>query len=130
METFHLHSILAYFHFRPGDSIRLEKIPDQLFDQTASLKLLTDFFSERKREVNGEICKVNIGKDVHSQDRQSACAPVEVLLNLPKSVQSCLAALVQYLQDFKLEKILRLTRYRLSMESYGPFRVVTGRLLI
>ncbi|KAK2548691.1 DNA mismatch repair protein Msh3 [Acropora cervicornis] len=70
---------------RPGDSIRLERIPDQLFDQTASLKLLTDFFSERKREVNGEICKVNIGKDVHSQDRQSACAPVEVLLNLPKS---------------------------------------------
>ena len=130
METFHLHSIVAYFHFRPGDSIRLERIPDQLFDQTASLKLLTDFFSERKREVNGEICKVNIGKDVHSQDRQSACAPVEVLLNLPKSVQSCLAALVQYLQDFKLEKILRLTRYRLCMEPCGLFRVVIGRLLI
>lgn len=130
METFHLHSILAYFHFRPGDSIRLERIPDQLFDQTASLKLLTDFFSERKREVNGEICKVNIGKDGHSQDRQSACAPVEVLLNLPKSVQSCLAALVQYLQDFKLEKILRLTRYRLCMEPYGLFRVVLGRLLV
>ncbi|XP_029192324.2 DNA mismatch repair protein Msh3-like isoform X1 [Acropora millepora] len=114
---------------RPGDSIRLERIPDQLFDQTASLKLLTDFFSERKREVNGEICKVNIGKDGHSQDRQSACAPVEVLLNLPKSVQSCLAALVQYLQDFKLEKILRLTSNFSKFSREDKFVKLNGQTL-
>ena len=85
-------------------------MPDQLFDHSASLNHITEFYEEQKPSRNEELCKVNITKELHL-NKQEKCSALEIILNLPKSVQTCFAALIKYLKDFKLEKILRLTRY-------------------
>ena len=93
---------------RPEDSIRLERMPDKLFDHSAALNHVTEFYDEQTAPGrNEEICKVNITRDSNEQEK---CSALEIILKLPKSVQTCFAALIHYLKDFKLEKILRLTR--------------------
>ena len=106
-----VHFVFNCSLFRPEVGVRLEKIPDQLFDYSASVTIITEFFDDQKHAVNKELCKVDIVKEIDSQFQRNTCPAVEMPLNLPKSVQACFAALVQYLKDFKLEKILRLTRY-------------------
>ena len=91
---------------RPEDSIRLERMPDQFFDHSTSLKCITEFYEEQKPARNEELCKVNI-----TQELQENSSALEIILKLPKSVQSCFAALVKYLKDFRLEKIFRSIRY-------------------
>lgn len=81
---------------------------DELFDHSAALNNITEFYEEHKPTRNEEICKVNIIRDSNEQEK---CSALEIILKLPKSVQTCFAALIHYLKDFKLEKILRLTRY-------------------
>ena len=98
---------------RPEDSIRLERMPDQFFDHSTSLKCITEFYEEQKPARNEELCKVNI-----TQELQENSSALEIILKLPKSVQSCFAALVKYLKDFRLEKIFRLTRYVQIVRQY------------
>lgn len=83
-------------------------MPDQLFDHSAALNNITEFYEEYKPVRNEEICNVIIVRDANEQEK---CSALEMILKLPKSVQTCFAALIHYLKDFKLEKILRLTRY-------------------
>ena len=86
-------------------------MPDQLFDQLTALNQITEFYDELKPARNAELCLVNIAREsVRSTADQETRPALEILLNLPKSVQICFAALIQYLKDFKLEKILGLTR--------------------
>ena len=85
-------------------------MPDQLFEESAILKQITEFYDKQTHERNNELCQVKIARESSSAEQESSPA-LEVLLNLPKTVQICFAVLIQYLQDFKLEKILRLTRY-------------------
>ena len=82
-------------------------MPDQFFDHSTSLKCITEFYEEQKPVRNEELCKVNITQE-NTQENSSA---LEIILKLPKSVQSCFAALVKYLKDFRLEKIFRSIRY-------------------
>ncbi|KAL9986291.1 hypothetical protein ACROYT_G000415 [Oculina patagonica] len=91
---------------RPEDSIRLERMSDQQFDHSAALNCITEFYEKQKPVRNEEICKVNITTDSNEQEK---CSALEIILKLPKSVQTCFAALIHYLEDFKLEKVLRLT---------------------
>ena len=100
-----------FLRYRPEDSIRLERMPDQLFDHAAALNHITEFYDEQKSSRNEELCKVEITREFHSEVQQETRPALEILLSLPKSVQKCFAALIQYLKDFKLEKILRITRY-------------------
>ena len=81
-------------------------MPDQFFDHSTSLKCITEFCEEQKPVRNEELCKVNI-----TQELQENSSALEIILKLPKSVQSCFAALVKYLKDFRLEKIFRSIRY-------------------
>ena len=105
--------------YRPEHSIRLERMPDELFEDSTALKHITEFYDRQKPERNEELCKVNIAKESHSNaEQETSPAALEILLNLPKSVQMCFAALIQYLKDFKLEKILRLTRYSCLMHCF------------
>ena len=83
---------------------------DQLYEESAVLKQITEFYDQHMSARNHELCKVNIERESPLNADQETATALEVLLNLPKSVQMCFAALIQYLQDFKLEKILRLTR--------------------
>lgn len=98
------------FWYRPEHGIRLERMPGKLFDHSAALKHITEFYDEQKPVRNEEVCKVNISRKLPSKAEQEECPALEILLSLPKSVQMCFAALIQYLKDFKLEKVLRLTR--------------------
>jgi len=83
---------------------------DQLYEESAVLKQITKFYDQPLPERNPQLCKVNIERESPLNADQETSTALEVLLNLPKLVQMCFAALIQYLQDFKLEKILRLTR--------------------
>ena len=83
---------------------------DQLYEESAVLKQITEFYNQQMPVRNHQLCKVNIERESLLNADQETSTVLEVLLNLPKSVQMCFAALIQYLQDFKLEKILRLTR--------------------
>lgn len=85
-------------------------MPDHLFDHIAALNHITEFYDEQKPTRNEELCKVNIAREFQPHDQQEKRPALEILLSLPKSVQICFAALIQYLKEFKLEKILRLTR--------------------
>ena len=82
----------------------------ELYEESAVLKEITEFYDQQMSERNHELCKVNIERESPSNADQETSPALEILLNLPKSVQKCFAALIRYLQDFKLEKILRLTR--------------------
>ncbi|KAJ7384512.1 Mismatch repair protein msh3 [Desmophyllum pertusum] len=42
---------------RPEDSIRLERMPDQLFDHSTALNQITEFYEEQKPSRNEELCK-------------------------------------------------------------------------
>ena len=88
-------------------------MPDQFFDHSTSLKCITEFYEEQKPVRNEELCKVNI-----TQELQENSSALEIILKLPKSVQSCFAALVKYLKDFRLEKIFRLIRYVQIVQQY------------
>lgn len=83
-------------------------MPDRLFDHSAALNRITEFYEEHRPVQNEDVCKVNI---IRESNEQQKCSALEMILKLPKSVQTCFAALIQYLKDFKLERILRLTRY-------------------
>lgn len=83
-------------------------MPDRLFDHSAALNCITEFYEEHRPVRNEDVCKVNITRESNEQQK---CSALEMILKLPKSVQMCFAALIQYLKDFKLERILRLTRY-------------------
>ena len=88
-------------------------MPDQFFDHSTSLKCITEFYEEQKPVRNEELCKVNI-----TQELQENSSALEIILKLPKSVQSCFAALVKYLKDFRLEKIFSLIRYVQIVQQY------------
>ena len=83
-------------------------MPDRLFDHSAALNRITEFYEEQRPVRNADVCKVNVTRESNEQEK---CSALEMILKVPKSVQTCFAALVQYLKDFKLERILRLTRY-------------------
>ena len=83
-------------------------MPDQMFDHSAALNRITEFYEEQRPVRNEDVCKVNIARGSKEEEK---CSALEMILKLPKSVQTCFAALIQYLKDFKLERILRLTRY-------------------
>ena len=100
---------------RPEDSIRLERMPGQLFDNSAALNRITGFYEDQKPVRKEEICKVNITRESNEQEK---CSALEIILKLPKSVQTCFAALIQYLKDFKLERILGITRFVHTMYMY------------
>jgi len=82
-------------------------MPDRLFDHSAALNRITEFYEEQRPVRNADVCKVDITRESNKQEK---CSALEMILKLPKSVQTCFAALIQYLKDFKLERILRLTR--------------------
>ena len=83
---------------------------DELYEESAVLKQITEFYNQQMPERNHQLCKMNVERESPLNADQETSTALEVLLNLPKSVRMCFAALIQYLQDFKLEKILRLTR--------------------
>jgi len=83
-------------------------MPDRLFDHSAALNRITEFYEEQRPVRNADVLKVNVTSESNKQEK---CSAFEMILKLPKSVQTCFAALIQYLKDFKLERILRLTRY-------------------
>lgn len=83
-------------------------MPDQMFENSAALNRITEFYEDQRSVRNEDICKVNIATESNEQEK---CSAMEMILKLPKSVQTCFAALIEYLKDFKLERILRLTRY-------------------
>lgn len=83
-------------------------MPDQMFENSAALNRITEFYEDQRPVRNEDICKVNIATESNEQEK---CSAMEMILKLPKSVQTCFAALIEYLKDFKLERILRVTRY-------------------
>ena len=102
------HISFCLISYRPEDSIRLERMPDRQFDHSAALNRITEFYEEQRPVRNADVCKVNVTRESNEQEK---CSALEMILKVPKSVQTCFAALIQYLKDFKLERILRLTRY-------------------
>ena len=83
-------------------------MPNQMFDHSAALNRITEFYEEQRSVRNEDVCKVNVARESNEEGK---CSALEMILKLPKSIQTCFAALIQYLKDFKLERILRLTRY-------------------
>ena len=79
-----------------------------MFDNSAALNCITEFYEEQRPVRNEEVCKVNVTRESNEQEKRSA---LEIILKLPKSVHTCFAALIQYLKDFKLERILRVKRF-------------------
>ncbi|XP_073243311.1 DNA mismatch repair protein Msh3-like isoform X3 [Porites lutea] len=114
---------------RPEDSIRLEKMADQLYEESAVLTQITKFYDQPLPERNPQLCKVNIERESPLNADQETSTALEVLLNLPKSVRMCFAALIQYLQDFKLEKILRLTSNFSKFSIQNKFVKLSGQTL-
>ena len=104
-------------------------MPDQLFDHATALNHITEFYDEQKSTRNEELCKVEITREFHSEVQQETRPALETLLSLPKSVQICFSALIQYLKDFKLEKILRITRYYILKQGFQLFCKVADVVL-
>ena len=67
-------------------------MPDQMFDHSAALNHITEFYEEQRPVRNEDICKVNIARESSEQEK---CSAMEMILKLPKSVQTCFAALIQ-----------------------------------
>ncbi|XP_070542111.1 DNA mismatch repair protein Msh3-like isoform X2 [Ptychodera flava] len=78
--------------FRKEDRIRVERMEDQVFQYISAFKLVSDFYNSASQQMSSkEGCKL------------------QEMVNLPKAAICCLAALIKYLQEFGLDKVLKLT---------------------
>lgn len=116
-----LTSVLSVpLYCRPEDVVRLERLPDESFDHSSATRCISEFYETEASEVNSELCKLQIPSSgsvacvSNSDPCEKTCSSnpaLQMAINLPKTVQICFAALVRYLKDFKLEKVLRMTRW-------------------
>ena len=84
------------------DRIRLERIEDRKFDTETAVKTILEFYEKESSEsTTGEI------KGYRNYQEESS---LHVAINLSKSIQVCLEALIYYLKDFRLERVLQITR--------------------
>nr|XP_006811682.1 PREDICTED: DNA mismatch repair protein Msh3-like [Saccoglossus kowalevskii] len=86
------------------DRIRIERMEDQNFHYNSAFQSISDFCNNNDDDYGGG----NVNDDSTSQ-ASSPGNKLQQVVNLPKSVLSCYAALIKYLQDFHLENVLKLT---------------------
>ncbi|XP_060571566.1 DNA mismatch repair protein Msh3-like [Ruditapes philippinarum] len=86
METEKLLNGFQTLCFHGDDKLRLEKIDADLFKFNSAFTKVSQFYT-----------------DSYSDDSSQ----LQTVINLPPCVISCLAALIVYMEDFKLDKILR-----------------------
>ncbi|XP_077988845.1 DNA mismatch repair protein Msh3-like [Glandiceps talaboti] len=77
--------------FRKEDRIRVERIEDDIFEYNSAFQAVSDFYHTSQTTNNPKASKL------------------QEMVNLPRPVISCLSALMKYLQEFNLEKVLKLT---------------------
>ena len=98
---------------REEERIRLEKIEDWRFSVDSAMKIITEFY-ERESSLDKTKCNVQLPGSLPNEAGdtvdESWKSPLHTVVHLPKSVQVCLVALIDYLRDFRLERVLRLTR--------------------
>lgn len=106
---------MTSFSFRDEDRIRLERIEEKRFDPESAVSSIKEFY-EKELSKDTTKCTVSLPCSLQTRVNEGLCKSEEgpslhIAINLPKSVQVCLAALIYYLKDFRLEKVLQITRY-------------------
>ncbi|GAB1600646.1 DNA mismatch repair protein Msh3-like [Argonauta hians] len=81
------------------DCIRIERLPEERFNYQQAFETVSGFYG--------------------NNDTIDGIIRLQDVIGLPSTVISCLAALISYLQEFKLEKVLKITSgfKRFSLES-------------
>ncbi|XP_038077644.1 DNA mismatch repair protein Msh3-like [Patiria miniata] len=93
------------------DRIRIERMDNEHFDYSEALDVVTAFYSledERDEEQETEKWK---------QRRDCANRKLQEVINLPVPVICCLAALLRYLKEFNLHRVLKMTSNLVSFSA-------------
>ena len=88
-----------------GNTMREERIQEAAFDMSTSVRRITDFFDSEGKDAKGG-------------------ARLGSVLALPPAVQTCMAALIDHLRAFKLERVLRLTG---NLQAFAESGMLRGR---
>ncbi|XP_060091749.1 DNA mismatch repair protein Msh3 [Heteronotia binoei] len=92
------------------DIIRIEKMENKHFEYSSAFQLITDFYSSQ-------------------EDDSSGSQALSVILNLDKPVLSSLAAVITYLKEFNLEKILHNPHNFKKLSSEAEYMTLNGTTL-
>lgn len=99
------------------DSIRVEELPSKYFTSESANHLIEEFASQEKN--------LNTDKDIENATEDSVLDTTgQRITSLPLSARLCYAVLYRYLKDFKLGRVLSLTRFLKIYYGYICFSFV------
>ncbi|CAG8607559.1 5563_t:CDS:10, partial [Paraglomus occultum] len=87
-----------------GEKIRIERMDDIHLDYARAFSFVSEFYSNAKNCSNKEVADES-GESVVKETLFTD------VMQFPRSITSCLASLISYLQKFSLDHVFRLTKY-------------------